>query len=480
MRALPDQNNQTVTEHRQTKQISPEFCAYWLSLVVFITFATVASSFLYLAFRSTTSELYGPGAIFIVLGLTAFASLIFSRRNRMVQGVSLMLSTVAILIPLVPVFVSGIELPLALLIFVPTLVIAGQTLTGRYRVVHLSVGYVATLVTLAGTFIFGKIGLMTPTALQVFVWFAAVVIFFIFTVWTLRQFPYFSYRIKWLIATTLVMMLAIFTAFVLGGGTLLMTQDAPFGPQLEGFASIISFAITFTTIALGICILLISLISGPLVAPVGHLTQVAERVADGELNLRANVKGYDEVGRLADAFNTVALQLQDLISSLEGQVRERTAELTQAMEIGRQIASIREVDALLPQATSLIQSRFQLYSVQIYVLDDLRQNLLLQAITGHDNEAISQSQAVFSLEEDHPVSQVARTGKQVIVSDHDEHAAFTVNALFPEVRSRLTLPLAVEDQVIGVLDMYTQKVNIFNDDNLSVFEALATQIANAI
>jgi GAF domain-containing protein len=42
------------------------------------------------------------------------------------------------------------------------------------------------------------------------------------------------------------------------------------------------------------------------------------------------------------------------------------------------------------------------------------------------------------------------------------------------------VPLLVEEQVIGVLDMQANRANAFNEHNLTVFEAMATQLAISI
>jgi GAF domain-containing protein len=44
----------------------------------------------------------------------------------------------------------------------------------------------------------------------------------------------------------------------------------------------------------------------------------------------------------------------------------------------------------------------------------------------------------------------------------------------------LAVPLVVEGQVIGVLDMQSDRVNTFTRENLTVFEAMATQLAISI
>jgi len=62
------------------------------------------------------------------------------------------------------------------------------------------------------------------------------------------------------------------------------------------------------------------------------LTKVAGELQAGNLEVRARIDSADELGQLADSFNTMATRLSSLVGSLEQKVAERTAELTTANE----------------------------------------------------------------------------------------------------------------------------------------------------
>ncbi len=77
--------------------------------------------------------------------------------------------------------------------------------------------------------------------------------------------------------------------------------------------------------------LLAWVISRRITAPLSDLTAAAEAVAGGDLSRRVRSARSDEVGRLADAFNTMADQVQAGYSRLDTGIKARTAELEQAM-----------------------------------------------------------------------------------------------------------------------------------------------------
>lgn len=69
-----------------------------------------------------------------------------------------------------------------------------------------------------------------------------------------------------------------------------------------------------------------------IVSPLQSLVRVTKDLANGNLRARAEVFSEDEVGQLAVAFNRMAESLESNSDKLEQRVRERTAEVQQALE----------------------------------------------------------------------------------------------------------------------------------------------------
>jgi|GEM_PF-691576 len=100
-------------------------------------------------------------------------------------------------------------------------------------------------------------------------------------------------------------------------------------------------ALTYQSIGFSLVVLLFSVLLTLMVAqqitnPIRELTQVADRMAGGDLKQRVKRQSQDEVGRLGHAFNQMAesihqreTDLQDFARGLERAVQERTQELEQ-------------------------------------------------------------------------------------------------------------------------------------------------------
>lgn len=217
-----------------------------------------------------------------------------------------------------------------------------------------------------------------------------------------------------------------------------------------------------------------------IVGPISRLTETALQVSKGNLQFRAPIESKDETGQLAEAFNSMTGQLQGFIGSLESQVQARTAELALSMAVGQKAAAIRELDQLLPTITEFIREQFDLYYVQIYLVDDTGKKLVLKKGTGTLGDELLEKQHALPIDSASIVGRAYNTGQVVMVEDLKKSSFDTLAALLPESRSGVALPLIVEDKVVGVLDMYAKQVNTFNQNNLTVFEAMATHLAISI
>jgi len=77
-----------------------------------------------------------------------------------------------------------------------------------------------------------------------------------------------------------------------------------------------------------VVILSIYLVNNILVHPLRGLLGLADQIGQGNLAVRTDLTGEDEIGRLGQAFNHMAADLSKLYQNLESRVEEKTAELT--------------------------------------------------------------------------------------------------------------------------------------------------------
>lgn len=68
-----------------------------------------------------------------------------------------------------------------------------------------------------------------------------------------------------------------------------------------------------------------------IVEPIRALTEVTERLAEGDLTQQAPIRSNDEIGKMANAFNRMALHIQNAQKELEEKVVERTNTLEEKL-----------------------------------------------------------------------------------------------------------------------------------------------------
>jgi GAF domain-containing protein len=78
------------------------------------------------------------------------------------------------------------------------------------------------------------------------------------------------------------------------------------------------------------------------------------------------------------------------------------------------------------------------------------------------------------------VGYVTSIGKSRIALDVETDTAHFAHPLLPATRSEIALPLIVGDNIIGALDVQSSEANAFDEEDITVLQVLADQLAVAI
>lgn len=216
------------------------------------------------------------------------------------------------------------------------------------------------------------------------------------------------------------------------------------------------------------------------VRPIVTLTNSARRIAAGSFTERVPRIGSGEMNTLAETFNQMSEEIQGLVENLEARVVERTKDLEATLEVGRITTTLFGQTELLERTAEFIRERFVLYYVQIYLLDEAKRFAVLRAGTGEAGRQLLERGHRLNLSETSIVAQTVQLLRPVLVVDTADSTIHKPNPLLPDTRSEVAIPLLVQNELLGVLDMQATEPGKFNYDNLPVFQAMATQVAGVI
>ncbi|MBN2117905.1 MAG: GAF domain-containing protein [Anaerolineales bacterium] len=181
------------------------------------------------------------------------------------------------------------------------------------------------------------------------------------------------------------------------------------------------------------------------------------------------------LGSLAD---TIARAVE--AARLYNGLRRRADQLALVAEVSRSVSSSLELKTLMNNAAALIHERFGYPYVHLFSVHGNRRLIQYEAGSGaHSRDLVG-----FTLSLDDPegiIPWVARAGKTVLANDTKQDERYRPSPLPPEdTNAELGIPLLYRDEVVGVLDIQSDKPNAFTEDDRLIFEAVADNIATAI
>jgi GAF domain-containing protein/HAMP domain-containing protein len=214
--------------------------------------------------------------------------------------------------------------------------------------------------------------------------------------------------------------------------------------------------------------------------PVKELIATFQKIEQGDLKQRVPVTATDELATVAMHFNRMVARLEDLQSTLEQQVKERTKQLTATIEVGRVASSILDPDRLLSNVANLLTEQFNYYYAAVYILDPSGKWAELREATGQAGGVLKQNRHRLEVAGRSMVATCIRERLPRIVQSLAEEKLKLENPLLPYTRSEIALPLIVGDRVLGALDVHSTKAADFGMDVIETMQNMAGQVAIAL
>jgi sigma-B regulation protein RsbU (phosphoserine phosphatase) len=210
--------------------------------------------------------------------------------------------------------------------------------------------------------------------------------------------------------------------------------------------------------------------------------KIEDRVL-GVLDVQSDQTGaFDETNMLVlrALADNVAMALEH--ARLYGDLRRRADQLSAVADVSRAVASILDIDVLLERVVSLIHQQFGYSFVYLFTLDPARGQIIYRAGIGPSAQGLQGEGRVCRLDDSEGiVPWVACHGETLLCNDSSADARCRPSELPPtNTRAELAVPLIFASEVLGVLDVRSERPGAFGDEDLLLFEALADSVAAAI
>ena len=175
------------------------------------------------------------------------------------------------------------------------------------------------------------------------------------------------------------------------------------------------------------------------------------------------------------------LRHNEVLEKLNLELKNRVAGLQLMGEISQTMMSILEVDRLVHEIVNQIGTTFDYYHVHIYLIDDKQENLVVAAGTGLAGaEMLAKGHRIALNAPPSLVARAARNREIVSVDNVREASDWLSNPLLPDTYSEMAVPIILNEQVVGVLDVQENKLAGLDDSDATLLQSLANQVAVAI
>lgn len=238
-----------------------------------------------------------------------------------------------------------------------------------------------------------------------------------------------------------------------------------------------------TVVTTGLLIALSTRLMRRVVQPIQQIATTAAAVATGDLTQRIalppagrwlSIGHDDEIAVVAEAFNHMLGELQDLYAHLEARVAARTHELSVAAELAREVSANLDAAWILQTAVQTIRRQLGFDRVGVFLLDAAAGQLVLREVSG----AIGPYPKGYTtpLRADTLVGAAVAMHTACVVPDVNAAAPFAHDWL-PQARSGAAVPLLFGQQTLGALEIQSRAADAFPVETLSLLNTLADQVA---
>jgi K+-sensing histidine kinase KdpD len=179
------------------------------------------------------------------------------------------------------------------------------------------------------------------------------------------------------------------------------------------------------------------------------------------------------IAQLLATQTAVALQHTAMLED----AAKRLTQIELVNELAEKLTSTLELDTLLRSATLAIRATFKFYDVSIFLVNRAESEVVLVAHSGmHDDFLPPGYRQKLA---DGIVGWAVTHAERVLVQDVTADGRFMAHT-YRETRSELAIPIKIDADIVGVLNVEDVRPHMFDETDVTVLETLCVQLGGAI
>ncbi|MBI1807071.1 MAG: GAF domain-containing protein [Ignavibacteria bacterium] len=180
-----------------------------------------------------------------------------------------------------------------------------------------------------------------------------------------------------------------------------------------------------------------------------------------------------EVAQLLSLYVATALKNASVFEN----ARKRITQIELINEISSQLTSMLQLDELLKAAAAAIHKNFNYFDVTVFLLSEDRSELVVEAHAGSFVDFLPHG---FRLKVGEGlVGWAAQYGEKILCNDVSQDPRYRAYE-YHNTKSELTIPIKIDSDVVGILNVEDTKLHAFDETDAVVLETLSGQLGTAI
>jgi signal transduction histidine kinase len=178
-------------------------------------------------------------------------------------------------------------------------------------------------------------------------------------------------------------------------------------------------------------------------------------------------------------FSTVAFATVFLTANIMQQLRAREKQVASLLDTAQVVSSTLDLEEVMDRLVKRAAEALSAPGAAIRILDESGERLQVAASFGLSQSYLGKGTVALSRSK---LDQEALSGHVVVVHDalHDTRLQYPQSVVAEGIRSLLVVPLKVRGRALGVLRVYTRRLNAFDNDDAALAMAIAQQGATAL